>query len=224
MDHVVESNEFQRANPGFFHTFQMINVEDFQGRGESTPSPYFYQNLGEAEYTVALFQYMVLIGYPPEKISILTTYNGQRELIHDIVSQRCGRGTPLDGVRPRAISTVDQYQGQQNDYILLSLVRTKTVGHLRDVRRLVVALSRARLGLYVFCRQDIFCRCHELKKAMLQFKENGKGDKLKLVMGETFPSERKANDEIEDKQTIFEVQDVSVLGSLVYKLEEDLMA
>lgn len=36
--------------------------------------------------------------------------------------------------------------GSQNDYILLSLVRTKTVGYLRDVRRLIVAMSRARLG------------------------------------------------------------------------------
>lgn len=40
------------------------------------------------------------------------------------------------------ITTVDKYQGQQNDYVLLSLVRSKVVGHLRDVRRLVVALSR----------------------------------------------------------------------------------
>ncbi len=51
------------------------------------------------------------------------------------------------------IATVDKYQGAQNDYILLSLVRTRTVGHLRDVRRLVVAMSRARLGLYVFGRK-----------------------------------------------------------------------
>ena len=224
LSHVVESDEFQRANPGLLHTFQLINVEDFQGKGESTPSAYFYQNLGEAEYVVALFQYMVLIGYPPEKISILTTYNGQRELIQDIVSQRCGPDTPLAGVRPKAISTVDQYQGQQNDYILLSLVRTKTVGHLRDVRRLVVALSRARLGLYVFCRQGVFGKCHELKNAMRQFEENGRGNKLRLVMGETFPTERKAADEIADKETVFEVQDVSVLGSMVYKLEEEMMA
>jgi len=31
------------------------------------------------------------------------------------------------------VTTVDRYQGQQNDYIILSLVRTKTVGHLRSV-------------------------------------------------------------------------------------------
>eukprot|EP00536_Pseudo-nitzschia_multiseries_P007475 jgi/Psemu1/256274/estExt_Genewise1Plus.C_1770015 len=223
--HVVESSEFQRANPGFLHTFQAINVEDFQGKGESTPSAYYYQNLGEAEYVVALFQYMVLVGYPPEKISILTTYNGQRGLISDIVSQRCGPDTPLAGVRPRAISTVDQYQGQQNDYVLLSLVRTKTVGHLRDVRRLVVALSRARLGLYVFYRQSVFGRCHELKRSMRQFEE--RGNKLSLVLGETHPSERKTTDAIskeDEKKSVFHVDDVSVLGTLVHQMQEDLMA
>jgi len=51
----------------------------------------------------------------------------------------------------------------QNDIVLLSLVRTKAVGHLRDVRRLVVALSRARLGLYVFCRTAVFNNCFELR-------------------------------------------------------------
>lgn len=30
-----------------------------KGRGESTPAAYYYQNLGEAEYVVAIFQYMV---------------------------------------------------------------------------------------------------------------------------------------------------------------------
>lgn len=58
---------------------------------------------------------------------------------------------------------MDKYQGQQNDYILLSLVRTRAVGHLRDVRRLVVAMSRSRLALYVFGRQSLFANCYELQ-------------------------------------------------------------
>lgn len=61
------------------------------------------------------------------------------------------------------VTTVDKFQGQQNDFILLSLVRTRFVGHLRDVRRLVVAMSRARLGLYVFCRRSLFEQCYELQ-------------------------------------------------------------
>ncbi len=58
---------------------------------------------------------------------------------------------------------MDKYQGQQNDYVLLSLVRSRVVGHLRDVRRLVVAMSRARLGLYVFGRAQLFANCYELQ-------------------------------------------------------------
>ena len=60
---------------------------------------------------------------------------------------------------------MDRYQGQQNDYIILSLVRTKHIGHLRDVRRLVVAMSRARLGLYVLARISLFRSCSELQPA-----------------------------------------------------------
>lgn len=30
-------------NPGFFFDFQLIDVQDFNGVGESEPNPYFYQ-------------------------------------------------------------------------------------------------------------------------------------------------------------------------------------
>jgi intron-binding protein aquarius len=120
--------------------------------------------LGEAEYVVAVYQYLRTVGYPASKISILTTYKGQKDLIRDILNRRC---VPLPQYgMPGKLSTVDKYQvdkfcvrnglvvlifflkkkGQQNDIVLLSLVRTKHVGHLRDVRRLIVAMSRARLG------------------------------------------------------------------------------
>ena len=69
------------------------------------------------------------------------------------------------------IATVDKYQGQQNDYVLLSLVRTRAVGHIRDVRRLVVAMSRARLGMYVFGRRELFTNCYELRPTMVQLTE-----------------------------------------------------
>ncbi len=47
------------------------------------------QNLAEAEYAVALYMYMRLLGYPADRISILTTYNGQKHLIRDVINQRC---------------------------------------------------------------------------------------------------------------------------------------
>jgi intron-binding protein aquarius len=219
LEHVNNEPEFLNANAGFSYTNQIINVEDYEGRGESTPTAYFYQNVGEAEYAVALFQFMVLIGYPPEKISILTTYNGQKELLSDIIAQRCGEDTPLGGVRPGAISTVDHYQGQQNDYIILSLVRTKSIGHLRDIRRLVVAVSRARLGLYVLCRHSLFSQCHELKNVFDQYQDIPK--KLELVMGEQYPTERSLKDEVSSKQKYI-VDDVISLGNIVHGMQEQL--
>lgn len=251
---VSQETSYKRGNSGFLNTFQLIDVPEFKGKGEFCPTPYFYQNLGEAEYIVAVFQYMRLLGYPAEKISIITTYNGQKDLIRDVINQRCK--SPMFG-RPATITTgkyffftiyysvvtffilidltiiffslgffyvdlffyfyfsVDKYQGQQNDYVLLSLVRTEAVGHLRDVRRLVVALSRARLGLYVFCRKALYANCYELSPAfnlMLQ-----KSSELQLVGGESYPVTRDC-DVLPDPSLVLSVKDVTAMGVLVYQM------
>merc|ERR1719272_148497 len=181
---------YKAANAGLTYDYQFINVEDFEGKGETTPTPYFFQNLGEAEYAVALFMYMRLQGIPAAKISILSTYNGQKALIRDVVRQRCA-WNPLFG-EPGKITTVDKFQGQQNDIILVSLVRTAHVGHLRDVRRLIVSMSRSRLGLYVFGRFSLFENCFELTPVFSRFAK--RPQELHLEMEETEDSKPRAKD------------------------------
>jgi intron-binding protein aquarius len=56
------SDEFILHNAGFVHEFQVVNVADYNGVGESCPRPHFIQNLGEAEYVVATYMYMRLLG------------------------------------------------------------------------------------------------------------------------------------------------------------------
>lgn len=107
------SPEFQVANAGFKHDYQFIQVPDYKGKGESEPTPHFIQNLGEAEYAIAIYQFMRLLGYPATKISILATYAGQRALIADVLAHRCANN-PLFGL-PKIVTTVDKYQGEQND-------------------------------------------------------------------------------------------------------------
>lgn len=210
--HITQNTEYSKANAGFRHEYQLINVDDFNGVGESEPNPYFYQNLAEAEYVVATFMYMRLLGYPAEKISILTTYNGQKHLIRDVIDSRCGEN-PLIG-RPFKVTTVDKYQGQQNDYILLSLVRTKAVGHLRDVRRLVVAMSRARLGLYIFGRVSLFRNCFELQPVFNILLSRPM--QLQLLPTETYPAERLIDDKITDETTT--IDNMSTMADFVYKM------
>lgn len=113
LPHVSTEPEYLRANAGFRYDYQFIDVGDYKGVGESQPSPHFFQNLGEAEYAVAIYQYMRLLGYPPSKISILTTYAGQKALIRDVLNHRCAKNR-LFGL-PRIVTTVDKYQGEQND-------------------------------------------------------------------------------------------------------------
>jgi intron-binding protein aquarius len=101
--------------------------------------------------------------------------------------------------------------------VILSLTRTSRVGYLRDIRRLTVALSRARLGLYILGRREVFESCFELRQAfdiLLQ-----RPDKLQLVTGELFPSTRILKDE-EGSSVSGETQmeNVEHLGQYVYEM------
>jgi len=60
----------------------------------------------------------------------------------------------LEGMK---ITVVDNYQGEESDIILLSLVRSNekgNVGFLKTENRICVALSRAKYGLYIMGNMD----------------------------------------------------------------------
>ncbi|KAL8813574.1 MAG: hypothetical protein Q9200_000183 [Gallowayella weberi] len=210
LPNVLTEQEYLRANAGFRYEYQFIDVPDYKSKGESQPTPHYFQNLGEAEYSVGIYQYMRLLGYPASRISILTTYAGQMALIRDVLGHRCARNR-LFGL-PRIVTTVDKYQGEQNDYIILSLVRTSRVGYLRDIRRLTVALSRARLGLYVLGRRSVFETCYELREAFTKLFQ--RPNQLLLTTGEMFPASRRLGDEAEAT----EMAGVEHLGQYVFEI------
>lgn len=107
-------------------------------------------NVTEAMMIAKFANYLILNGVDPAKITVLTFYNGQRKRIISELKQlpdvaRYGRF--------QNVYTVDSYQGEENDIILLSLVRSNaelSVGFLENKNRAVVSLSRARRGLYIF--------------------------------------------------------------------------
>jgi helicase required for RNAi-mediated heterochromatin assembly 1 len=103
----------------------------------------------EALLVVDFVNGLVSRGVLPEKITILTFYNAQRRLITRELKRVQGE---VSGVKIK-VATCDSYQGEENDIIVLSLVRnnlTNTVGFLSVANRLCVALSRARQGLFLF--------------------------------------------------------------------------
>ncbi len=129
---------------------------------EDTNSDYSKFNEQEAEMITNFFAYLVSNGTLAEKITVLTFYKGQRK----VLLRKLKRHPSLMG-SDFNVCTVDSYQGEENDIVLLSLVRSPqpdrpyAVGFLEDERRAVVAISRARRGLYVFGNVDNVLGAHQ---------------------------------------------------------------
>ncbi|KAK6319679.1 hypothetical protein J4Q44_G00108900 [Coregonus suidteri] len=109
-----------------------------------------HQNRHEALFVVALCRYLLLQDYQPFQITILTTYTGQLHCLRNLMPAK-----EFNGVK---VHVVDKYQGEENDIVLLSLVRSNKqgkVGFLNIPNRVCVALSRAKKGLYCIGNMDM---------------------------------------------------------------------
>ena len=105
-----------------------------------------HSNAHEASYLVSLCRYLLQQCYKPEEITILVMYTGQLLAMRNVMFE--SENDEFKGVR---VCTVDNYQGEENTIILLSLVRSnskESVGFLKEENRVCVALSRAREGFY----------------------------------------------------------------------------
>ncbi|KAI1114150.1 P-loop containing nucleoside triphosphate hydrolase protein [Nemania sp. NC0429] len=129
------------AQPSFFfhHTWS-----------EATDENLSKLNILEAEMIVGFVDYLMMNGVKATEITVLTFYRGQRKKILSEF-RRMKHREPF-----RNVHTVDSYQGEENEIVILSLVRSNgpngphKAGFLRDSNRGVVAISRARRGFYIF--------------------------------------------------------------------------
>ena len=139
-----------------------------------------FYNVHEVFMALHLALYLVREqGISPHRITILATYTAQ---LHQLLNTRTqGSWSALNQVR---MTVVDNFQGEENDVIILSLVRNNTrssVGFLRIDNRICVALSRARNGLYILGNMRMLAKASPLWAHMEQvLKENGE-------IGEAFP-------------------------------------
>ena len=100
------------AHPAYFLTHQ--SPERTRGDLISPENPH------EVEVLCCLAALLVGSGYAPGKITVLSAYVGQ------LIALRAGfAACGLDGL---VLSTVDAYQGEENDIVLLSLVRSNSDG------------------------------------------------------------------------------------------------
>ncbi|CAJ1431671.1 unnamed protein product [Effrenium voratum] len=126
----------------FFMTH--FHYEDDEGESHSK------QNTFEANFVSAMCAHLVSCGYESQ-ITVLTPYLGQVRLL----KKRMQRDPTTQKI---AITAVDNFQGEENDIIIISLVRSnraRQMGFLAVDNRINVALTRARHGMFIVGNSDM---------------------------------------------------------------------
>ena len=104
-------------------------------------------------------------------IGIISPYKGQVQLLRRML-RRDSYWKPLRHLI--SVNTVDGFQGQERDIILISMVRQNEqgqVGFLSDLRRMNVAITRARMKLIIIGHSPTLCH-HPFYKRLKHYIDN----------------------------------------------------
>lgn len=133
-------------------------------------------NKAEAELTLlTLAEYSTKIGKQrvlEERIDvgIISPYRAQVQYLKKLIKK-------YEFFKPYrrliSVNTVDGFQGQERDVILISLVRSNDegqIGFLKDLRRMNVAMTRARMKLIILGNKDTMTK-HPFYKKLWEYVE-----------------------------------------------------
>jgi len=108
--------------------------QERQRRGSTS-----YENPCEAQWVERIVDSLLNCGLKTKHIGVITPYDDQVELLRSLL--------PIDGLE---IKSVDGFQGREKEVIVISFVRSNEegdIGFLSDLRRLNVAITRAKRKL-----------------------------------------------------------------------------
>ena len=155
-----------------------IDTAEYEGKEEFVGESFGRVNKTEAELTLLSLQaYFELIGKQrilDERldVGIISPYRAQVQYLRQLLRKK----EWTKPFRTRiSVNTVDGFQGQERDIIVISLVRSNDdgqIGFLRDLRRMNVAITRARMKVIILgdsqtlTRHPFYRKLHEYVKAL----------------------------------------------------------
>lgn len=153
-----------------------IAVEGEAGEGgeEFVGNSFGRVNKREAELTLdVLRRYIVKIGKrrvldEQIDVGVISPYRAQVQYLRALI-KKDAFFKPFRHLL--SVNTVDGFQGQERDVILISLVRSNAegqIGFLRDLRRMNVAITRARMKLMILGDPATLCR-HPFYKRLYDY-------------------------------------------------------
>jgi len=173
-------------------------------------------NYHEAAFLARFCRYLLLQGYQAKQITILTAYSGQVRLLREQLKSLKASGDWSDCKEDRTdmhidkvyVTSVDNYQGEENDVILLSLVRSNPksiIGFLNTSNRICVALSRAKHGMYIIGNGELLSRKNTIwNKIIDMFKKKGVYGETVTLLCQNHPKEATTVKEASDFKSIID--------------------
>ena len=137
-------------------------------------------NKGEANLTISLLQiYFQRVGKQRIlddriDVGIISPYRAQVQYLKRLLKKRAFFKPYRHLI---TINTVDGFQGQERDVIIISLVRANDagqIGFLRDLRRMNVAITRARMKLFILGDATTMTR-HPFYKRLFDYIQDVRG-------------------------------------------------
>ncbi|KAI0648078.1 SEN1 N terminal-domain-containing protein [Trametes meyenii] len=166
---MVEKTKRVWQNHPKLGTYRFFNVQ--AGLEESSGVGHSLINRREAQVAVALYNRLIKEFSSSDldfKVGVISMYRGQILELRRAFQQRFGE----EVLSTIDFNTVDGFQGQEKDIIILSCVRAgpglQTVGFLRDVRRMNVALTRAKASLFVLGHAPTLERSDEMWRKIVE--------------------------------------------------------
>mmetsp|Transcript_13454 Transcript_13454/g.20101 ORF Transcript_13454/g.20101 Transcript_13454/m.20101 type:complete len:451 (+) Transcript_13454:3-1355(+) len=132
-----------------FEPFTVLDLESTEERGGTSLS-----NTTEAQFALHLFNNLKIATgglSTKSRVAVITPYAQQAALLRRTFANSIGTGYE----RFVEVNTVDAFQGREANIVIFSCVRaagSKGIGFLSDVRRMNVALTRAKNFLFVIAR------------------------------------------------------------------------
>jgi superfamily I DNA and/or RNA helicase len=151
-----------------------IDTSQYDGKEEFVGESFGRVNKTEAELTLLSLQaYFELIGKQrilDERldVGIISPYRAQVQYLRSQIRKK----EWIKPFRTRiSVNTVDGFQGQERDIIVISLVRSNDdgqIGFLRDLRRMNVAITRARMKVIILGDSNTLTR-HPFYRKLYQY-------------------------------------------------------
>ncbi|XP_076178494.1 uncharacterized protein LOC143152358 isoform X1 [Ptiloglossa arizonensis] len=139
-----------------FQTYRILNINANQNNDNSS-------NTDEAQFVTNMIASMLIFAnfdkWECISIGIITPYNNQKSILQKKIAERMALLS--ENIKKKIkldVNTVDGFQGQERDVIIMSCVRSRGIGFLSDRQRLCVALTRAKHSLILCGNFNTFMR------------------------------------------------------------------